>query len=451
MENNKKKILDEINNLYGDTSLSDSELELIEKVSENDEFTNEAIELMKTQRSKYNDIVPTKENETDDILMIFSDVKNRMGKNSVTKTDYNMDKILEVTNRYFEGNKDANLTDLQINRPNMKTRSIQTLLLAATLGLLVTACNNDSDQTVDITKPINVKLSLTITGTNIPISRAAIGATEFDDDDALGLYIAHKTGANGESPITSSLDPKNAPWVNGSFTDEPLYWQNVTDQHTLYAYYPYTNTATDTYTVPNVSIKPDQNNSSTAAADYEASDLLWGKCTTVATNNASISMKHCMSQITVTLSAGTGYSSLPAIDKVELLCSAGFALSGTWNLEDGKVTKANDAAATDAATASTTSITTYAHSVAGATTYRAIVLPGQAFTNSSQFVKVTSGSNTYTYYLAMSSSENLTTEANKTYNFDLRLNKAGLTLKGITIAAWDTDEIEGDAGMDIGN
>ena len=333
----------------------------------------------------------------------------------------------------------------------MKTRSIQTLLLAATLGLLVTACNNDTDQTVDITKPINVKLSLTTTGTNIPISRAAIGATEFDDDDALGLYIAHKTGANGESPITSSLDPKNAPWVNGSFTDEPLYWQNVTDQHTLYAYYPYTNTATDTYTVPNVSIKPDQNNSSTAAADYEASDLLWGKCTTVATNNASISMKHCMSQITVTLSAGTGYSSLPAIDKVELLCSAGFALSGTWNLEDGKVTKANDAAATDAATASTTSITTYAHSVAGATTYRAIVLPGQAFTNSSQFVKVTSGSNTYTYYLAMSSSENLTTEANKTYNFDLRLNKAGLTLKGITIAAWDTDEIEGDAGMDIGN
>lgn len=68
----------------------------------------------------------------------------------------------------------------------MKTRSIQTLLLAATLGLLVTACNNDSDQTVDITKPINVKLSLTTTGTNIPISRAAIGATEFDDDDALG-------------------------------------------------------------------------------------------------------------------------------------------------------------------------------------------------------------------------------------------------------------------------
>lgn len=73
---------------------------------------------MQTQRSKYNDIIPTKENETEDILMIFSDVKNRMSNNkennSVTKTDYNMDKILEVTNRYFEGNKEANLTDLQI-------------------------------------------------------------------------------------------------------------------------------------------------------------------------------------------------------------------------------------------------------------------------------------------------------------------------------------------------
>ena len=118
MENNKKKILDEINNLYGDISLSAKELDLIEKVSESDKFTNEAIELMQTQRSKYNDIIPTKENETEDILMIFSDVKNRMSNNkennSVTKTDYNMDKILEVTNRYFEGNKEANLTDLQI-------------------------------------------------------------------------------------------------------------------------------------------------------------------------------------------------------------------------------------------------------------------------------------------------------------------------------------------------
>lgn len=118
MENNKNKILDEIDNLYGDISLSAKELDLIEKVSESDKFTNEAIELMQTQRSKYNDIIPTKENETEDILMIFSDVKNRMSNNkennSVTKTDYNMDKILEVTNRYFEGNKEANLTDLQI-------------------------------------------------------------------------------------------------------------------------------------------------------------------------------------------------------------------------------------------------------------------------------------------------------------------------------------------------
>ncbi len=118
MENNKKKILDEINNLYGDKDLSAKELDLIERVSESDKFTNEAIELIQTQRSKYNDIIPTKENETEDILMIFSDVKNRMSNNkennSVTKTDYNMDKILEVTNRYFEGNKEANLTDLQI-------------------------------------------------------------------------------------------------------------------------------------------------------------------------------------------------------------------------------------------------------------------------------------------------------------------------------------------------
>ena len=76
MENNKKKILDEINNLYGDKDWSAKELDLIEKVSESDKFTNEAIELMQTQRSKYNDIIPTKENETDKYLMHLQDILN---------------------------------------------------------------------------------------------------------------------------------------------------------------------------------------------------------------------------------------------------------------------------------------------------------------------------------------------------------------------------------------
>ena len=224
-------------------------------------------------------------------------------------------------------------------------------------------------------------------------------------------------------------------WCNNKFTDEPLYWQNTVDQHTIYAYYPYTANVTN-YTVP-VSIKQDQN-TETAATDYEASDVLWTKHTGKAQNNLQLPLGHRMSLVTVTLEKGEGYAEteeMPTIKKVELLKDEGFQLEGTMKLTDGDVT------ATGSSTA--TSLTTYAYE----SDYRAILLPGEVISDMKDFIRITlEDGTTYTYKPETA----ISTTANTVYNFALKLNKAGVDLSGLTIGKWgETGPISGNADMDI--
>lgn len=228
-------------------------------------------------------------------------------------------------------------------------------------------------------------------------------------------------------------------WCNDKFTDEPLYWQNTVDQHTIYAYYPYTANVTN-YTVP-VSIKQDQN-TETAAADYEASDVLWAKHTGKAQNNLPLPLGHRMSLVTVTLEKGDGYGQdeeMPTIKKVELLKKGSFQLEGTMKLVDGDVTASPAAADATPATA----LTTYAYE----SDYRAILLPDELISNTEGFIRITLADNTtYTYQPTAA----ITTTANTKYNFALKLNKAGVDLSGLTIGKWgETEPISGNADMDI--
>ena len=245
----------------------------------------------------------------------------------------------------------------------MMNRQLKPLLLAASAVLLATACNDDNNG-VDISRPIDLHLAPAAPLT--AETRATIGAEAFDSDDEVGLYLAWTTGATAESPISASI-VENTKWCNGQFEDEPLYWQNTVDQHTIYAYYPYTaDEYVTNYTVP-VNIKQDQN-TETAATDYEASDVLWTKHTGKAQNNLPLPLGHRMSLVTVTLKKGDGYAQdeeMPTIEKVELLKTNGFQLEGTMELADGDVT------ATGSSTA--TPLTTYAYS----SDYRAILLPGE--------------------------------------------------------------------------
>lgn len=227
--------------------------------------------------------------------------------------------------------------------------------------------------------------------------------------------------------------------------------------HTLYAYFPYTASVDAGFKVP-ATILANQN-AATAATDYEAADLLWGKLSTTALQTVSVPMQHCMSEVTVTIAPGSGFAidePLPAISKVDLLCADGFCLNGTWNLADGSITAA-------AATAATTTLTAYSHTTTAqegdtpTLVYRAIVMPGQVFVKNADFIRATTADGTtYTYKLAIKDAADeptdLTATTNHTYTFALKLNKSTLNLTQSTfsVSSWTSGEpIKGGADMDL--
>ena len=317
-------------------------------------------------------------------------------------------------------------------------REMKGLLYAASIALLATACSNNDENLggVDINKPIDLKLMPAPAAT--ADTKAAIGATSFDANDNVGLFLAWTEGASAQVPIANSI-VQNSTWQNGSIIKgEQLYWQNTADEHTIYAYYPHADLSASTYSVP-VTIQADQQTA--GATGFENADVLYGTFSGQAQNNVSIAMGHTMSQVTVKLEGGNGYTSgapLPTIAKVELNCPAGFILGGTLALADGKIAPA-------AATTTATTLTAYNDN----DTYRAILVPGQTISQGTEFVCITTDDNTtYTYTLDKA----ITTESNTIYALTLKLHKGEieLTSTGLTISQWgQTNTIDGDADMDI--
>lgn len=322
-------------------------------------------------------------------------------------------------------------------------RDMKTLLYAASIALLATACANDENhqETVDITKPIDLRLTPAPAAT--ADTKAAIGATAFDADDKVGLFLAWEEGAEAQVAIANSIE-QNRQWQNGAIIDgESLYWQNTADVHTIYAYYPHnTDLPAGSYTLP-VGIEADQQ---AAGKDgFETADVLWGLYSGQAKNSVNIAMGHCMSQVTVQLTGGDGYTSgadVPEIAKVELSCPEGFIIAGQLSLNNGKVI-ANSADATY------TTLTAY--NDAANNIHRAILVPGQAVKKGTDFIRITTTDGT-TYTYTYDEAEDLAISANHVYAFSLQLNKAGITLAegGLTISPWGpTTNLDGDANMDI--
>lgn len=317
-------------------------------------------------------------------------------------------------------------------------RELKGLLYAASIALLATACSNEDENMggVDINKPIDLQLMPAPAAT--ADTKAAIGAATFDSDDNVGLFLAWTEGASAQVPIANSI-VQNSTWQNGSITNgSELYWQNTADEHTIYAYYPHADLTAGTYSVP-VTIQADQQ--AAGATGFENADVLYGTFSGQAQSSVSIAMGHTMSQVTVKLEGGNGYTSgapLPTISKVELNCPTGFILGGTLALADGNIAPA-------AATTTATTLTAYNDN----DTYRAILVPGQTISQGTEFVCITTtDGTTYTYTLDKA----ISAESNTIYALTLRLNKGEieLTSTGLSISQWGTtDTINGGADMDI--
>lgn len=344
----------------------------------------------------------------------------------------------------------------------MRTRNLFIALTMMTATAAITACSNDDNlETVDLNKPIDLNLSIGQPGTN---TRATVsngsGASTFETGDKISLTAVSKAETNN----AVAIDDADATYRNtltytyGTVPADKFYWQNTSDQHSFYAYYPAqtdfpkkaadgTYTYTHDFTLPTSDSKIDNS----ALGYLNQANFMYGNVDSKATNSPiSLELTHCMSQITFTVKKGEGYTAseaMPTITKAEILNDNGLYTAGTFSLSDGKVT-----ASATGVTATTKAITPY-RPTPTATTWYAIVCPGQTFADGSAFIRFTTsdgtGGSTTTYTYKLESA--LSCAANYSYNYELSLNRKSVTLSGFSIATWSKTDKTGNAGMDIPN
>lgn len=344
---------------------------------------------------------------------------------------------------------------------DMRTRNLFIALTMMTATAAITACSNDENlETVDLNKPIDVNLSIGQPGTR---ATASSGDSRFETGDKISLTVVTKTGTG---TTTTAIDATDATYRNTQTYTRPdtqsdvpwdgtFYWQNTSDTHSFYAYYPaqtdFPKKADDgSYTYSHDFTLPTNTDGSqidnSTKDKLNQANFMYGKKDFKATNSTiNLELSHCMSQITFTVEKGAGYAdseAMPTITKAEILNASGLYTAGTFNLG---TTSAGTVTASTSVNTTTTAITPYRAS-STATTWYAIVFPGQTFADKSNFIRFTTADNTtYTYNLGST----LTCAANYSYNYTLKLNRKDVTLGGFSVAAWTKTDATGNAGMDF--
>lgn len=301
---------------------------------------------------------------------------------------------------------------------------------ALAIGLALGACNNENEpQVVDLGRPIDLNIGLQAS-TKVAIENP----TGFDTGDAVGVYLA-TSDDNAQAAVNSGEAVNN---VQFSLTADgwsgEIYWQNTSQYHTLYAYYPYDASLNGTQTQKAVSVVADQH--ADGGLGYKAADYLWGVNAPVKATESSqlMELKHKMARVKVTLKPGNDMTA----DKVDAIAASLQVLgtdiptAGTFDVAKGIIT------ANQTQDAPLASLSPYYTGADGNYTYYAIMLPGTQFTKGADFVKVTATDGT-TYAYKLDTQADLVLEEGKEYVFDLLVNKASLGLGGFYIYMWQSD------------
>ena len=144
----------------------------------------------------------------------------------------------------------------------------------------------------------------------------AFGDT-FVASDVIGLYVTDYVDAETPMPLQISGNRANNLPVTFDGTvwtpRKPVFWGE--GKSDVYAYYPYIDEITDVNSQP-FTVALDQNTKRTGKTlgGYEASDFLWAKTAGVSQKDSTVllTMRHCLSKITVKIVAGEDYvGSLP--------------------------------------------------------------------------------------------------------------------------------------------
>ena len=182
----------------------------------------------------------------------------------------------------------------------MKKHFISSIaFVMAILGLA--ACSDDGEQQYKDAR--HTPMTFTVT----PPSQTRATATDFENGDRIGLYVAQ---ADAPLEIGGNLVNNEALTHNGSSwtAAHTLYWDDGT--YNAYAYYPYIQGVSSISDQP-FSVSTDQSTAKTATAlgGYEASDLLFATTKGIKASASPINLtfKHIMSKIKIRLIKGEDF------------------------------------------------------------------------------------------------------------------------------------------------
>lgn len=206
-------------------------------------------------------------------------------------------------------------------------------------AVALTACSGGSGDTPDEPKPVTPPQKKEI---NISTSIGTrVTDDKFDTNDRVGLYVVNYNGSTPGTLANSGNHVNNMRFTyNGTWTpDQQIYWKDETTRADFYLYYPYASISSVT-AVP-FEVKTNQ---STADA-YKSSEFLGGKTANVAPSSSAVSItaKHLMSAMEVTVAPGDGFTSQSLAASNVSVSINNLKTGSSINLTDFTITASGDA------------------------------------------------------------------------------------------------------------
>ena len=290
--------------------------------------------------------------------------------------------------------------------------------LFACILLSVAACGSDDNSPDKPQPPVDNRMEVNITTrTEEPVQGEQLQA---------GLYMVNYVGEQADVllPANNYVNNQLLTWTNDEWTTStPIYWNDTQTRADFYGYAPYQANVADARGLA-FSVQTDQ----TTAAAFAQSDFLWGKVEgRLPTDGGfSLTLSHILSQLTVTVTADTGFDENELQAKDVEVTFGGSKTSSTIDFSTGVVSVTGEA--NDVAMLSN-----------GNLTYKAVLLP--QLVPFSNLIKVNWKGNVYTLQ------NSYMLEAGRQYNITVRLKK---TKSGFDVGIVGWDIIGEDFGGTIG-
>ena len=288
-------------------------------------------------------------------------------------------------------------------------------MLAATVCTFFACSKDEVIPTPDERIPINISVG----------QDTRANDETFEAEDEVGVFVVNYTDDTAGTLATSSNQADNMRFTlsdNAWIPDDAIYWKDKSTPADFFVYYPYAENLSSVTAHP-FSVQADQS----TAANFWASDFLWGKATKVSPTFSAIPIttNHSLSRIILNLQPGVGYPTEDWATAEKTVTITNVKTSATIDLSTGVAT----------ATGTATNVTPLKVSESNNTIrYQAMMIP-QEITTASTLIKVTIDGEEYTI------TKSMTLKPRTQHVFTLKVNEETGNLD-LSIGEWETEYAE---------